>query len=182
MPRWRTRLPNGPGGGGITINKSDFQLRIDITQPEEAAAILAISRDVQVFDAEEVATVDELLREYIGQGADKSGYHFLSCWADGRVVGFACYGPRALTQGTFDLFWIATDKAAQGRGVGAALLQRVAQEVRALGGRLIIAETSSLPHYAPTRRFYETHGYERAATIADFYAPGDHLVIYVQRL
>ena len=98
------------------------------------------------------------------------------------MLGFACYGPRPLTRGTFDLYWIAVRCTAQGRGVGGALLQRVAQEVRAMGGRMIVAETSGRPDYAPTRRFYETHGYVREATITDFYAPGDDLVIYVQRL
>lgn len=157
------------------------EFRIHITQPDEAEAILAIARGVGVFDEQEIATVDELLRAYLGQGAPASGYYFLTCHLDGRVAGFACYGPRALTHGTFDLFWIATDRAAQGRGVGGALLRRVADEVRAQGGRLIVAETSGRPEYAPTRRFYETHNYERAAVIADFYAPGDDLVIYVYR-
>lgn len=155
---------------------------IDHTQPQEAQAILAIARNVNVFNDEEVSTVDELLREYAGKGARQSGYYFLSCRDGERVLGFACYGPRALTQGAFDLFWIATDKEAQGRGVGGALARRVAQEVKAMGGRLIVAETSGRPDYAPTRRFYETHAYERAAEIADFYAPGDDLVVYVQRL
>lgn len=161
---------------------SSLTLHIGPTRPDEAGAILAIARNVQVFDADEVATVGELLTAYIEQGAPRSGYHFLSCRADDRVVGFACYGPRALTHGTFDLFWIATDRQSQGRGVGRALVQQVAQEVKALGGRMVVAETSGRPDYAPTRRFYEACGYQRAATIADFYAPGDDLVIYVQRL
>lgn len=166
----------------MTDSPPTAQLHISATHPAEAEAILAIARNVQVFDADEVGTVGELLSAYIEQGAPKSGYHFLSCRADDRVVGFACYGPRALTQGAFDLFWIATDKQTQGRGVGRALLRRVAQEVKALGGRMVIAETSGRADYAPTRRFYEACGYRRAATIADFYAPGDDLVIYVQRL
>jgi ribosomal protein S18 acetylase RimI-like enzyme len=169
-----------PPTSNFQLTASDLQ--IDVTRPEEAEAILEIARGVRVFDAEEVATVDELLRECFDKGAQISGYYFLSCRADGRVLGFACYGPRALTHGAFDLFWIATDKAAQGRGVGGALLQRVAQDIKAMGGRLIIAETSGRPDYTPTRRFYETYRYERAATIADFYAPGDDLAIYVYRL
>ena len=160
----------------------DHDFEIDGTRPDEAEAILAIARSVGVFDAEEVATVDELLGEYIDQGAPASGYYFLSCRSNGQVLGFACYGPRALTHGTFDLFWIATHWAAQRRGVAAALLQRVAGAVRDMGGRMIVAETSGRAAYAPTRRFYETHAYVREASIADFYAPGDDLVIYVQRV
>ncbi len=167
------------------MGSASFPARLDIvpTRPEEAEAIMDIARGVGAFDDEEVATVDELLGEYLGRGAPASGYTFLSCRSDGRVIGFACYGPRALTHGnTFDLFWIAVDKGAQGRGAGGALLRRVAQEVQAAGGRLIIAETSGRANYLPTRRFYETHDYKRVATIPDFYAPGDDLVVYVQRL
>jgi GNAT superfamily N-acetyltransferase len=167
---------------GPDFQMGDFHFEIDVTRPAEAEAILAIARSVGVFDAEEVATVDELLGEYIHQGASTSGYYFLSCRSNGQVFGFACYGPRALTHGTFDLFWIATHRAAQRQGVAGALLQRVAHEVRAMGGRMIVAETSGRPAYAPTRQFYEAHAYAREATVADFYAPGDDLIIYIQRM
>jgi ribosomal protein S18 acetylase RimI-like enzyme len=143
---------------------------------------LEISRQTGVFDTEELATVQELLTEYFSLGAQKSGYYFLSCREAERVIGFACYGPRALTQGTFDLFWIATTPTATRQGVGHVLLEHVAQEIRAMQGRLIIAETSGRPEYAPARHFYEKYNYQRAATIADFYAPGDDLVLYVYRL
>jgi GNAT superfamily N-acetyltransferase len=155
---------------------------IRVTRPEDFDAIMALARAVALFSDEEVDTVQELLDDYRSQGPDVSGYHFLSCLVDGRVVGFACYGPRALTEGTYDLYWIATDPAMQGRGIGAALSERCGQEVRALGGRLLVAETSGLPKYAPTRRFYDTHGYRLEATIPDFYAPGDDLAIYILRL
>jgi len=38
-------------------------------------------------------------------------------------------------------------------------------------------ETSSLPHYELTRRFYLKHGYEQAAVLRDFYSDGDDMVI-----
>ena len=155
---------------------------IRVTRPEDEAAIMAISRAVVVFSGEEVDTVQELLDEYRTHGAEISGYHFLSCLVDGRVAGYACYGPRALTEGTYDLFWIATDPAAQGKGVGGALSARCAELVKSLGGRLLVAETSGQPKYAPTRRFYETHGYRLEATVTDFYAPGDDLCIFILRV
>jgi ribosomal protein S18 acetylase RimI-like enzyme len=152
------------------------------SRPDDAEAILGISRAVAVFSREEIDTVEELLGDWGSLGPAASGYHFLSCEIDGRVAGFACYGPRPLTEGAYDLYWIAADPAWQGHGAGGALSARCVEEVRALDGRLLIAETSGLPKYAPTRRFYETHGYRREATIADFYAPGDDLVVYVLRL
>ena len=48
--------------------------------------------------------------------------------------------------------------------------------------RLIVVETAGRPDYARTRAFYEARGYRRTATIPDFYAPGDDLVVYVKAL
>ena len=39
-----------------------------------------------------------------------------------------------------------------------------------------------MPHYELTRRFYLKHGYEQHATIRDFYAEGDAMVIFRKRL
>lgn len=158
------------------------QFQINSTRTEDADAILAIAHDAGVFDTEEVVTVNELLRDFFTLGSQGSGYYFLSCRVSERVVGFACYGPHPLTHGTFDLYWIATEQAMRGHGIGGALLERVVNDVRALGGRLLVVETSGRADYAPTRHFYETHRCSHAATVPDFYAPGDDLIIYVQRV
>ncbi len=87
-----------------------------------------------------------------------------------------------MTQGTYDLYWIAVDPAAQGRGIGRALLVRVEAEVQARGGRLLLIETSDTPAYASARRLYETSSYRREAVVRDFYAPGDSLLIFSKEL
>jgi len=97
-------------------------------------------------------------------------------------LGYACFGPHPLTQATYDLYWIAVDPAAQGRGVGRALLARVEAEVEACGGRLLLIETSDVPAYAAARRLYEAAGYSREAVVHDFYAPGDSLLIFSKHL
>ena len=51
----------------------------------------------------------------------------------------------------------------------------------ARGGRVLFIETSSLGHYDLTRRFYLKHQYEQAATIPDYYADGDHMVVFRKR-
>jgi len=162
------------------MNSAD-NMEIGATRADEADQIMAVAREAQVFTTEEVDTVRELLDEYVAKG-DASGYYFLSCRLEGRVVGFACYGSRALTRGTFDLYWIGTSPSAQRRGVGAALIAQAEQNVRTIGGRLLIVETSSLPGYEPARHFYESHGYRRQAIIEDFYDEGDNLVLYTKKL
>jgi ribosomal protein S18 acetylase RimI-like enzyme len=73
------------------------------------------------------------------------------------------------------------DPTLQGSGIGAALLR--AMEGRLAGSaRLIVVETAGRPDYRPTRAFYESRGYRKAAIIPDFYAPGDDQVVYVKAL
>jgi ribosomal protein S18 acetylase RimI-like enzyme len=97
-------------------------------------------------------------------------------------LGYACFGPHPLTQGTYDLYWIVVDPVAQGHGIGHALLAGVEAEVLARGGRLLLVETSSTSAYASARRLYETSGYRCEAIIHDFYAPGDNLLVFSKDL
>ena len=150
-------------------------------QPEDAESILRLAGAEPLFSREEAETVAELLEAYLDQ-EDDDGYFFLSAMDDEKLLGFACYGPTPLTQGTFDLYWIAVDSTAKGQGVGRALMTRVEDEVRALGGRLIVLDTSGRPEYEPTRAFYRRLGYAHSATVPDFYAPGDDLVIFSRLL
>jgi ribosomal protein S18 acetylase RimI-like enzyme len=98
-----------------------------------------------------------------------------------RVLGFSCYGPRDLTTGVFDLYWIAVDPNAHRNGVGRRLLTATEDEVRGAGGRMLIAETSGTVDYEPTRKFYLGMGYLMEAAIKDFYSEGDDLAIFVKR-
>jgi len=150
--------------------------------PADGAQIHAISANTSVFNQEEVGCVDELWEEYQAQGAEKSGYYFLVDKEGERILGYACYGPRALTDRTFDLYWIAVDPQARGGGIGKRLLAATEEAVRKLGGRLLIVETSGLPKYEPTRGFYLATGYLLEATLKDFYRDGDDLVVFTKRL
>jgi D-alanine-D-alanine ligase len=154
---------------------------IEIALDTDGPSILELTAAISVFNPTEVSCVEELWNAYRDKG-EASGYAFLVYRDGDHVLGFACFGPHPLTQGTFDLYWIAVDPTAQGRGIGRALLSRVEAEVQALGGRLLLIETSGTPAYAPTRRFYEVCGYPPEAVIHDFYAPGDDLLIFSKHL
>jgi ribosomal protein S18 acetylase RimI-like enzyme len=103
--------------------------------------------------------------------------------ADPREVrGFVCFGPAPLTDGTFDLYWIAVDPVFQGRGYGARLLRFAEDDVRRRGGRLLLIETSSQEAYGATTRFYERSGYGLVARIPEFYRAGDDKLIFAKRV
>jgi ribosomal protein S18 acetylase RimI-like enzyme len=155
---------------------------ISVPNKNDGPQIHAITAGTTVFSLEEVQCVDELWEEYLTRGSESSGYYFLVEKDDDRVVGYVCYGPRSLTSGTFDLYWIAVDPNIRRGGIGRRLLDACEQAIRNLGGRLIVLETSGLPNYEPTRKFYLATGYTLEATLKDFYHEGDDLVIFTKHL
>jgi len=104
--------------------------------------------------------------------------------ADGctrTLQGFACYGPTMATDRTFDLYWIAVDRAAQGTGCGTVLLSEVERRLEALHARMLVVETSSRSDYTATRGFYLRRDYVEAARVREFYAPEDDRIILTKR-
>jgi GNAT superfamily N-acetyltransferase len=122
-----------------------------------------------------------VLADFHREGAEY-GHVCLTFEADGAAAGFVYFTPVAMTDRTWELWWIVVDRARQGRGEGRWLLGRVEQHISQLGGRLLLIETSSTPHYEPTRRFYLKNGYVLSATIPDFYADGDGKCVYWKKL
>ena len=134
-----------------------------------------------VFNQEEIECVWAIWEEYLAEGPVEGGYNFIVDRDGDRVLGFACYGPRDLASGVFDLYWIAVDSSYHRSGIGRRLLTATEEAVSRAGGRMLIAETSGTPHYEPTRKFYLGMGYIMEGTIRDFYSEGDDLAIFVKR-
>ena len=155
---------------------------ISVPNKNDGAQIHAITANTSVFSPEEVECVDELWAEYLAERSERSGYYFLVERDEKQVVGYVCFGPRSLTSGTFDLYWIAVAPNTRRGGIGRRLLDACEQAIRNLGGRLIVLETSGLPNYEPTRKFYLATGYTLEATLKDFYHEGDDLVIFTKHL
>jgi ribosomal protein S18 acetylase RimI-like enzyme len=143
--------------------------------------IQEVSVRAGLFNREEIECVWAIWEEYLAEGPVEGGYNFIVDRDGDKVRGFACYGPRDLTTGVFDLYWIAVDSAFHRNGVGRRLLVATEEAVCKAGGRMLIAETSGTPHYEPTRKFYLGMGYIQEATIKDFYSEGDDLAIFVKR-
>ena len=80
--------------------------------------IQAIAARAGVFSQEEVDCVEALWEEYLSVGPVEGGYNFLVDREGDQILGFACYGPRDLTSGVFDLYWIAVDSKTHRNGIG----------------------------------------------------------------
>ncbi len=154
--------------------------RIRPTIREDYDSILDILKRTGNFTAEEIEIADELLNSFFTQSFD-SGYWTYTAVND-KIAGYICYGPTPLTDGTYDVYWIAVDPDLQGKGIGSELLTFAEDDISRHKGRLITVYTSSQEKYSLTRSFYLKRGYLEGARIHDYYKPGDDLVIYVKQI
>ena len=142
---------------------------------------MALLRGLPEFKPAEVVVAEEVIDSYLADPAG-SGYNTLVAQDGPAINGYICYGPAPLTEGTWDIYWIAVAAGEQGKGTGGALLAYAEDRIKEAGGRLIVIETSSQPGYEKTRRFYLNHGYKAVCHLPDFYAPGDDKIILQKRL
>jgi len=161
---------------------SEINLEIVTPKPADGARLLELARKIDLFVPEDFDVIEELWTDFATNENGASHYHFIVAKQADDFLGFACYGQRPLTKGTFDLYWIVVAQDQQGHGIGKALIHTVEERVRTGGGRLLIAETEGKPSYEPTRHFYLAAGYELEACIRDFYWVGNDLVIFTKRL
>lgn len=158
-------------------------LHIRPLKPSDVAALHQLLIETNVFNAEEIDVALELIHAVL-QNPSNPDYIINVCngaeLPDGKaeVLGYYCVGPTPATDGTFDLYWIATKPSVHGKGVGRALNAHAEELIRSRGGKLIIAETSSTPRYDRTRKFYLNAGYIEVSRIRDYYRTGDSLVVF----
>jgi ribosomal protein S18 acetylase RimI-like enzyme len=162
------------------MEASQVQFRTNAT-PQDINNVREIILSSGFFYDFEVPVAVELVEAGAFEG-DESGYFFIFAEVDGKTVAYSCYGHIAGTDAGFDLYWIATHNDLRGSGIGKLVLEETHRKAKEMGARYIIAETSSLEKYLPTRIFYEKNGYTKDAVIADYYKPGDGKAIYVKRL
>jgi len=148
--------------------------------PGDTPTVVAMARGTDAFKPIEIQALQEVLDDYHAQSAHE--HRAIALESDGVIVGFAYFAESAMTDRTWSLWWIVVDREVQARGIGGALLKRVERDVREARGRQLLIETSSLPKYEFTRRFYLKYGYSQTATLADYYADGDDLLYFCKRM
>ena len=151
------------------------------TVPSDSPVLVTLAQATGVFKPLEIEALQEVLDDYHAL-MHQHGHRCVTSEHEGQVIGFAYYAPTAMTDRGWHLYWIAVSKQTQARGVGSELLRYVEDDIRRQRGRQLLIETSSLPHYELTRRFYLKHGYEQACVQPDYYADGDDMVVFRKRL
>lgn len=130
------------------------------------------------FTEEELRVAMELVDIYLNNPSQTDYLLFVDVNNFDKVNGYVCIGPRPLTTGTYDLYWIAVNPACQAKGIGSGLISFVEDYLKQKKARLILIETSGKPSYQKERNFYEKNSYKKFCEIKDFYNIGDSLIIY----
>lgn len=148
---------------------------------EHRARVEEILRATGMFREDEIDVALEVFDSHIA--APGQDYHAVGAFTPGgQLLGYILYGATPCTLGTWDLYWIAVHPDAQGLGVGSTLTKEMERRLARTDARLVLIETSSRPHYDPTRSFYLRRGWEEVARIKDFYEPGDDRVIFAKTM
>jgi ribosomal protein S18 acetylase RimI-like enzyme len=149
---------------------------------KDRARLLSMLIRTQAFTSEEMSVAMELIDIVLKDRIQKD--YQIQCMVDDQdqPIGYICYGPTPMTQGTFDLYWIAVDPDFQKQGIGSKLLNFLEKLMRELKGRMILADTSTIPQYERTRRFYVNNGFQEVARVPDYYHPGNDRITFCKKL
>ena len=148
----------------------------------DPARLYSVLIETQVFTSEEIKVAMELI-DIVLKDPNQEDYKIHCVVNDeDQPIGYICYGPAPMTQGTFDLYWIVVDPRFQGHGIGSKLLHFLEGSVRERKGRIILIDTSSIPQYEKTQKFYVRHGFQEVARVPDYYHPGNDRITFCKKL
>jgi len=153
-------------------------IRVDV-DPRARDAIAHLLRNTPEFNEEEVATALELVDDALAN--PETTYRLITLYDDDdALLGYLCYGRTPMTRFVYDLYWLATERAHRGKGVGRQLVDALYDILNREHSRWTIrVETGTRELYAPTIAFYRRLGFDEAGRIRDFYDVGDDLLTLV---
>jgi ribosomal protein S18 acetylase RimI-like enzyme len=155
-------------------------------QPASAAdrsTLLEVAVSTALFTTEDAEALLGGILDQLQSHRLPAGHAAVACRSvvDGPIVGWTYFAPDQHADGVWNVWWIGVAPDSHGSGAGSLLLLHAEAEAAAAGARLVVIETSSLDSQARARRFYAREGYLECGVVPDFYAEGDHKVIFARR-
>ncbi len=149
---------------------------------KDRAKLLSMLIRSQVFTSEEIGVAMELIDIVLKDQGQRD--YKIHCMVDAQdqPMGYICYGPVPMTQGTFDLYWIVVDPDFQHQRIGSRLLTFLERSIKEIKGRMILADTSTVPQFEKTQRFYLKNGFQEVARVPDYYQPGNDRVTFCKKV
>ncbi|MGF1514271.1 MAG: GNAT family N-acetyltransferase [Elainellaceae cyanobacterium] len=150
------------------------------SSPVDATALIALADSLGLFQPDELEMLSGMLAGYLSGNSDTGEFWLTDEDEEKGILGVAYCVPERMTNGTWNLLFIAIRPDCQGQGRGAKLIRHVEQMLLARGAHLLLAET--IAEFEQTRAFYRKCGYREEAQIRDFYEPGADKIIYCKAL
>src|SRR4030042_1623160 len=119
-----------------------MRIKVRPMTSKDKPPVMKMLRDIPGFKPAEVDVAEEVLDSYLGDST-RSGYHVFVAEVGSSLAGYICYGPTPLTEGTWDIYWLAVAPDKQSQGIGKTLLNFAEGNIKETKGRLSIIETSS---------------------------------------
>jgi ribosomal protein S18 acetylase RimI-like enzyme len=161
---------------------AEEEMRIRPLISKDREGLHSMITRTQMFTPEEIDVAMELIDIVLKDPNQKDYRSVCIVRDDDQPLGYLCYGLAPMTQGTIDLYWIVVDSSFQGKGVGSKLLVYLEEVSKGMNGRMILAETSSIPSYDKTLTFYARKGFKEVARVLDYYSPGNDRITFCKRL
>lgn len=146
--------------------------------PNDYESVYELLEKSGFFYESEINNCLQMMEETIEYDNEKSDYHWLIVEGDNNVVGFACFGKNAMTQDSWEVFWLAAAKKHKDKGIGTLILKEVERIAMGSKANRIWIQTSGKDKFIPTVKFLESKEYEKVASLPDFYAKGDPKIIF----
>lgn len=160
----------------------ELGLRLRRLESRDRAALASIIRSSENFTEAEIECALSLV-DYCLSNPQQSDYLIVSAVdSAGRLVGYACYGPDAMAERVYDLYWIVVAPGSRGRGVGTLLLGAVEREAARAAARMLVVEGPERAIGRAGRGLFAKHGFSEAARIRDLYAAGNDKIILIKKL
>ena len=173
--------PPSPTRHDQRVTSAPLASVIRAVRPKDRGAAIEVARASGLFGPEELADVEATLEGFL-TGSVEGDRWLASDAAEGVVAAIAYYAPERMTDGTWNLYLLAVHPDHQGQHLGSALVRHVEQDLREIGARVLLIETSGVADFARQRAFYAGLGYAEEARIREFYGAGDDKVVYWKQL
>ncbi|MCO4797698.1 MAG: GNAT family N-acetyltransferase [Colwelliaceae bacterium] len=145
-------------------------------QKADLASAKIIIDETEMFPSE---LLDDMVTPFFSE--DDSQEIWFVAHTD-KPIGIAYCMPEKMTDGTWNLLLIAVHPNFQGKGVGKQFIAFIEQQIKNIKGRILLVETSSLPEYELTRKFYPQCNYTQVACIPDYYEKGDDKITFWKQI
>ena len=146
------------------------------TTESDFDALIALAQSSGLFEAEQTDVLASMLRSP----------HQDDVWftdeESGVPIGVAYLAPEKMTDGTWNLYWIAVAPEHQRNGRGKKILEHVQNWLIEKQQRILLIETAGIAEFDYVRKFYADNGFESEARIRDFYEAGVDKVVFRKSL